>query len=176
MKNGPPPPNTIADLVYWKDLDDQNNKASGTTHHALHMAKSCQMKDSGMMCLAEEEHAMRLELAPTHEEQKQRLANLNTKLCDHCLIPCHFQYCNKCDLMFNLPSRILFPITELPESEEEVLITKDMSFQDPTKDTKTEQYLVYLNLFKELELKWYSDNEEGICPERAHDTDADFDL
>ncbi|KAG9291453.1 hypothetical protein G9A89_021872 [Geosiphon pyriformis] len=29
--NGPPPPNTITGLVYWKDLDDQNDKASGTT-------------------------------------------------------------------------------------------------------------------------------------------------
>ncbi|KAG9292796.1 hypothetical protein G9A89_006357 [Geosiphon pyriformis] len=31
-------------------------------------------------------------------------------------------------------------------------------------------------LFKEQELKWYSDNGEGIMPERAHDTDAGFDL
>ncbi|KAG9286072.1 hypothetical protein G9A89_022749 [Geosiphon pyriformis] len=93
------------------------------------------------------------ELASIHEEQEQRLADLNTKLCDHCLIPCHFQYCDKCDLMFNSPPRILFPITELPEPEEEVLITKDMSFQDSTEDTKTEQYLMYSDLSKELELK-----------------------
>ncbi|KAG9288003.1 hypothetical protein G9A89_017598 [Geosiphon pyriformis] len=78
--------------------------------------------------------------------------------------------------MFNLPSRILFPITELPEPEEEVLITEDMSFQNPTKNTETEQYLTYSDLSKELELKWYSDNEEGICPKRAHDTNASFDL
>ncbi|KAG9304615.1 hypothetical protein G9A89_020179 [Geosiphon pyriformis] len=164
-KNGPPPPNTIAGLVYWKDLDDQNDKTSGTTHHASHVVKSCQIKDSGMMCLAEEEHATRLmpkytgpdypkndfftdnpdvfqnryqELAPTREEQEQRLADLNTKLCDYCLIPCYFQYYDECDLIFNPPPRILFPITELPEPEEEVLITEDMSFQDPTEDTKTE--------------------------------------
>ncbi|KAG9292793.1 hypothetical protein G9A89_006354 [Geosiphon pyriformis] len=59
-QNGPPPLNTIAGLVYWKDLDDQNDKASGTTCHALHVVKSYQMKDSGMMCWAEEKHAMRL--------------------------------------------------------------------------------------------------------------------
>ncbi|KAG9291120.1 hypothetical protein G9A89_012992 [Geosiphon pyriformis] len=93
------------------------------------------------------------ELAPTREEQEQRLANLNTKLCNHCLILCHFQYCDECDLMFNPPPRILFPITKLPEPKEEVLITKDMSFQDPTEDTKTEQYLAYPDLSKELELK-----------------------
>ncbi|KAG9298560.1 hypothetical protein G9A89_018919 [Geosiphon pyriformis] len=176
MKNGPPPPNTIAGLVYWKDLDDQNDKTSGTTHHVSHVAKFCQIKNSGMMCLAEEEHATRLELAPTREEQEQKLADLNTKLCNHCLIPCHFQYCDECNLMFNPPPRILFPITELPEPEKEVLITEDMSFQDLTEDTETEQYLAYPNLSKELKLKWYSDNEEGICPERVHNTNAGFNL
>ncbi|KAG9290648.1 hypothetical protein G9A89_011611 [Geosiphon pyriformis] len=145
--------------TYQKNLDDQNDKASGTTRHASYMAKSCQMKDSGMMCLAEEEHATRLELAPIRKEQKQRLADLNTKLCNHCLIPCHFQYCDECDLMFNLPPRVLFPITELPEPEEEVLITEDMLFQDPTEDTKTEH-----------------NNKERICPEKMHDTDAGFNL
>ncbi|KAG9286143.1 hypothetical protein G9A89_010157 [Geosiphon pyriformis] len=35
------------------------------------------------------------ELASTYEEQEQRLADLNTKLCDHCLISCHFQYCDE---------------------------------------------------------------------------------
>ncbi|KAG9306844.1 hypothetical protein G9A89_005745 [Geosiphon pyriformis] len=84
------------------------------------------------------------------------LANLNTKLCNHYLILCHFQYYNKCDLMFKLPPRILFPITKLSEPEEE--------------------YLAYSDLSKELELKWYSDNKEGICPERVHDTDVGFDL
>ncbi|KAG9289246.1 hypothetical protein G9A89_002589 [Geosiphon pyriformis] len=78
--------------------------------------------------------------------------------------------------MFNPPPKILFSITELPEPEKEVLITEDMSFQNPTEDTETEQYLTYPNLSKKLELKWYSDNEEGICPKRAHDTDASFDL
>ncbi|KAG9292300.1 hypothetical protein G9A89_009112 [Geosiphon pyriformis] len=86
-------------------------------------------------------------------------------------------YCNECDFMFNSPSRKLYPITKLLEPKvEEELITKDMSFQDSTKDTETEQYFVYLNLSKELELKWYSDNEKKICSKRAYDTDAGFNL
>ncbi|KAG9307268.1 hypothetical protein G9A89_017096 [Geosiphon pyriformis] len=96
------------------------------------------------------------ELAPTCEEQEQRLADLNTKLCDHCLISYHFQYCDECNLMFNLPPRILFPITKLPEPKEE--------------------YLAYPDLSKELELKWYSDNKEEICFKKAHNTNAGFDL
>ncbi|KAG9289161.1 hypothetical protein G9A89_022470 [Geosiphon pyriformis] len=116
-------------------------------------------------------------LAPTREEQEQKLADLNTKLCNHCLISCHFQYCNKCDFMFNSPSRILIPITKLLEPEEKkVLITEDMLFQNLTKNTKTKQYLAYPDLSKELELKWYSDNEKRICFERVHDTNASFDL
>ncbi|KAG9294255.1 hypothetical protein G9A89_021614 [Geosiphon pyriformis] len=63
-QNGPLPPNTIAGLVYWKDLDDQNNKASGTICCASHVANSCQIKNSEMMCLAEEEHVTRLVNTP----------------------------------------------------------------------------------------------------------------
>ncbi|KAG9307077.1 hypothetical protein G9A89_016905 [Geosiphon pyriformis] len=68
-------------------------------------------------------------------------------------------YCNKYDLMFNPPPRILFPITKLPEPEEEVLITENMLFQNPTEDTETEH-----------------DNEKKICSERVHDTNAGFNL
>ncbi|KAG9300334.1 hypothetical protein G9A89_011407 [Geosiphon pyriformis] len=94
------------------------------------------------------------ELASTREEQEQRLANLNTKLCDHCLIPCHFQYCNKCDFMFNPLPRTLYPIDKLLEPKEEAkLIVKDMLFQEPNETTETEQYLAYSDLSKELELK-----------------------
>ncbi|KAG9292610.1 hypothetical protein G9A89_006982 [Geosiphon pyriformis] len=119
----------------------------------------------------------RMASTKAEEEQKQRLADLNTKLCNHCLISCYFQYCNKCDFMFNLPPRILFPIAKLLESKEKkILITKDMLFQDPTKNTETEQYFTYLDLSKELELKWYNNNEKRICLEKTHDTNASFDL
>ncbi|KAG9288764.1 hypothetical protein G9A89_023061 [Geosiphon pyriformis] len=52
-----------------------------------------------------------------------------------------------CDLMFNPPPRILYLITELPElEEEEELLTRDI------------------------------DNNKKICSEKAHKTDAGFDL
>ncbi|KAG9285980.1 hypothetical protein G9A89_022656 [Geosiphon pyriformis] len=85
-------------------------------------------------------------------------------------------YCRLCLLekfgQLKQQGKILFLITELLEPKKEVLITENMLFQDPTENTKTEQYLVYSNLSKKLELKWYSDNEEGICPEKVHDTNA----
>ncbi|KAG9304011.1 hypothetical protein G9A89_005921 [Geosiphon pyriformis] len=39
-----------------------------------------------------------------------------------------------------------------------------------------EQYIVLPDLTKEQELKWFSDNNEDIMPERVHDTDARFNL
>ncbi|KAG9294718.1 hypothetical protein G9A89_008197 [Geosiphon pyriformis] len=37
-------------------------------------------------------------------------------------------------------------------------------------------YIVLPDLSKEQELKWYSDNNKDIMPERTHDTDTRFDL
>ncbi|KAG9299981.1 hypothetical protein G9A89_009709 [Geosiphon pyriformis] len=103
------------------------------------------------------------ELAPTQKEQEQQLADLNTKLCNHCLISCHFQYCDECNFMFNLLSRILYSITKLLEPEEkEELLAKNMLFQEPNQTTEIEQYFI--------------DNDKRICPERVHKTNAGFDL
>ncbi|KAG9289669.1 hypothetical protein G9A89_014404 [Geosiphon pyriformis] len=46
------------------------------------------------------------------EEQEECLAQLNTQLCDHCLIPCDFQYCNECDLIYNPPPYMIYTIFE----------------------------------------------------------------
>ncbi|KAG9286156.1 hypothetical protein G9A89_010170 [Geosiphon pyriformis] len=136
--------------------ENQNNKANRTVHHVLSVVRSCQMKNSGIMYLAEKEHVTKHHLinwTVTHtmstkyekwpvpkpkvphlakyEKSKKiyLLADLNTKLCDHCLISCHFQYCDECDLMFNLPPKILFLITKLLELEEEKELTiEDTSF------------------------------------------------
>ncbi|KAG9286170.1 hypothetical protein G9A89_010184 [Geosiphon pyriformis] len=43
-------------------------------------------------------------------------------------------------------------------------------------DLNYEQYIALLDLTKKQELKWFSDNDEGIMPECAHNTDAGFDL
>ncbi|KAG9299462.1 hypothetical protein G9A89_009415 [Geosiphon pyriformis] len=43
-------------------------------------------------------------------------------------------------------------------------------------DSNYEQYIMLPDLTKEQELKWFSNNNEDIMPERVHDTDAEFDL
>ncbi|KAG9287728.1 hypothetical protein G9A89_004131 [Geosiphon pyriformis] len=228
MKNGPPPPNTIAGLVYWKNLDDQNDKASGTTCRASHndvpgrrrtCDEACQytilindwVRKKTPIKNAWKRALNRLDGYPHDDHKIWRMASAKTEnattkeireIKDNPWMPEYIGpdypeddfftddpdtfrtdirnwpqlYCDECDLMFNLSLRILFPITELPEPEKEVLITEDMLFQDPIENTKTEQYLTYSDLSKELELKWYSNNKEGICPKRAHDTNADFNL
>ncbi|KAG9286852.1 hypothetical protein G9A89_012402 [Geosiphon pyriformis] len=50
------------------------------------------------------------------------------------------------------------------------------SNSDSNSDLNYEQYIALPDLSKEQELKWYSDNGEGIMPERMHDTDAGFNL
>ncbi|KAG9286379.1 hypothetical protein G9A89_014545 [Geosiphon pyriformis] len=144
-------------------------------------------------------------LAPTRKEQEQWLAQLNTRLCCYCLIPNDFEYCDNCDLIYNPPPCIIYMIPEEEEpisscaSESESLINRNSDFDDNNKNTGSssiqngndnkddsnsnsnsnlnyEQYIVLPDLSKEQELKWYSNNGEGIMPEHAHDTDTEFDL
>ncbi|KAG9286101.1 hypothetical protein G9A89_022778 [Geosiphon pyriformis] len=47
---------------------------------------------------------------------------------------------------------------------------------DLNSDPNYEQYIAFPDLTKEQKLKWFSDNNEDIRPECAHNTDAGFDL
>ncbi|KAG9305468.1 hypothetical protein G9A89_021186 [Geosiphon pyriformis] len=146
------------------------------------------------------------ELASTREKQEQWLEQLNARLCQHCLIPYDFQYCDKCDLIYNPPPCMIYTIPEEEElisrcaSELESIFHPDSnsdndddentsssfvqyddnndtnSNSDSNSDLNYEQYIVLPDLFKEQELKWYSDNGKDIMPECAHDIDAGFDL
>ncbi|KAG9298930.1 hypothetical protein G9A89_015952 [Geosiphon pyriformis] len=114
-------------------------------------------------------------------------------------------YCDECDLIYNPPPRMIYSIPEEEEpissytSESELPINCDSNSDndddnnssssvqignddendldsDSKPDVNYEQYIALPDLSKEQELKWYSDNREGIMPERAHDTDAGFNL
>ncbi|KAG9294164.1 hypothetical protein G9A89_021523 [Geosiphon pyriformis] len=157
----------LSDEGLWNDVPDRKEICNKTCQYTilindwvLHSAKS---KKSKKICLYPntiDPITSPKKLALTQKEQEQRLTDLNTKLCDYCLISCYFQYCDECNLMFDPPPRTLYPINKLLEPKEEAkLIAEDMPFQEPNKTTETEQY-------------FYSDNNEGICPQKAHDTDA----
>ncbi|KAG9292582.1 hypothetical protein G9A89_006953 [Geosiphon pyriformis] len=100
------------------------------------------------------------------EEQKQCLEEINTQLCDHCLIPCDFQFCDNCDLIYNLPPCIIYIIPEEEEpinscaSESESSSNSDSNSDndnnennDSNFDSNYEQYITLSDLTKEQELK-----------------------
>ncbi|KAG9305729.1 hypothetical protein G9A89_005127 [Geosiphon pyriformis] len=154
----------------------------------------------------EEFHEHYQNLAPIREEQEQILEEINTRLCNYCLIPCNFQYCNECDFIYNLPPRMIYTIPEEEEPissctlELELIFNSDSNFnKDDNKNTSSssvqnginndnnsnsdfnsdlnyEQYIALSDLTKEQKLKWFNDNDEGIMPECMHDTDTRFDL
>ncbi|KAG9294407.1 hypothetical protein G9A89_001912 [Geosiphon pyriformis] len=143
-----------------------------------------------------------LNLAPMRKEQEQCLEKINTQLCNHCLIPCDFQFCNDCDLIYNLLSCMIYTIPEKKEpissctlELESVFDPNSNSNNDDDKNTdfssiqngnennskwnfnsNPEIYITLSDLTKEQTLKWFSDNEEGIMPECVHDINAGFDL
>ncbi|KAG9306372.1 hypothetical protein G9A89_018255 [Geosiphon pyriformis] len=139
----------------------------------------------------EQFHEHYQELAPTRKKQEQCLEEINTKLCDYCLIPCDFQYCDECNFIYNPPSCMIYTIPEKKEpinscaSELELVYnpnsnpnnnddenTSSSSVQCNNKninnsdsDPNYKQYIALPNLSKEQELKWYSNNGEGIMSE-----------
>ncbi|KAG9305639.1 hypothetical protein G9A89_022561 [Geosiphon pyriformis] len=113
-------------------------------------------------------------LAPTKEEQKQWLAQLNTRLCRHCLIPSNFKYCDNCDLIYNPPPCMIYTI---PEKEGPInsCTSKSESPFNPDSNSNNDDDENNSSSF-EQELKWFSDNNKSIMPECVHNTDAGFDL
>ncbi|KAG9287782.1 hypothetical protein G9A89_017377 [Geosiphon pyriformis] len=93
----------------WNNMTTQKDKASGTMNHVLLMANNYSMKECGTTFLVKKKHVtLRANtqsslatgpeefyehyqnLAPMRKEQEQHLEEINTQLCDHCLIPCDF--------------------------------------------------------------------------------------
>ncbi|KAG9306828.1 hypothetical protein G9A89_005729 [Geosiphon pyriformis] len=76
-------------------------------------------------------------LAPTREEQEQRLTQLNTRLYCHCLIPSDFKYCDDCDFIYNPPPRMIYMI---PKEEEPIssCILESESLFDPDSNSNND--------------------------------------
>ncbi|KAG9285015.1 hypothetical protein G9A89_009825 [Geosiphon pyriformis] len=123
----------------------------------------------------EQFHEHYQKLAPTREEQEQQLKEINTRLCNYWLILYDFQYCNECDLIYNLPPHMIYTIPEKDEPishcalELESIFNSDLNFdnnnnknnsssstQDSNKfnnnldsDSNPKTYITLPDLFKE---------------------------
>ncbi|KAG9299348.1 hypothetical protein G9A89_013996 [Geosiphon pyriformis] len=152
----------------------------------------------------EEFHEHYQNLAPTREEQKQWLAQLNTRLCCHCLIPSDFEYCNECNLIYNLPPHMIYTIPEKEEPISSCALESELpldpnsnsDIDDNNNDKNTSSSFVQngndnkddpnsnsnsdLNYEQYIALsdlsKKQDDNGKSIIPERAHDTNTGFNL
>ncbi|KAG9285385.1 hypothetical protein G9A89_010860 [Geosiphon pyriformis] len=137
----------------------------------------------------EEFHEHYQNLALTREKQEQCLVQTNTQLCDHCLIPYDFQYCNEYDLIYNPPLYMIYIIPEEKEpisscaSESESNFNPDLNSDNndnknnnSNSDLNYKQYIMLSDLTKEQELKWFNDNNKSIMPECMHDTNTEFNL
>ncbi|KAG9290077.1 hypothetical protein G9A89_010383 [Geosiphon pyriformis] len=136
------------------------------------------------------------------EKQEQHLEQLNTQLCQYCLILCDFQYCNECDLIYN---PLIYMIYMIPKEDEpinnctlelESIFNPNSNFnnnddknngfssaQNNNKnnnnldsDSNPKTFITLSDLTKKQELKWFSNNDKSIMPEHMHNTDARFDL
>ncbi|KAG9307415.1 hypothetical protein G9A89_017244 [Geosiphon pyriformis] len=141
-------------------------------------------------------------LALTKEEQEEYLAQLNTQLCNHCLIPYDFQYCNECNLIYNPLPHIIYtipkekkPISSCVSESESIFDLNSNSDDNDDENTSSnyiqygnennsdsnsnsnyKQYIALSDLTKEQELKWFSNNNKNIMPKHTHNTDAEFNL
>ncbi|KAG9292940.1 hypothetical protein G9A89_016302 [Geosiphon pyriformis] len=130
-------------------------------------------------------------LAPTQEKQEQQLEKINTRLYNHCLIFCDFQYCNECDLIYNPPSCMIYTIPEEKKpisscaSELESIFNSNLNSNNNDDENNSfsstqngnennnnldsnsnfETFITLFDLIKEQELKWFSNNNEDIMPE-----------
>ncbi|KAG9294740.1 hypothetical protein G9A89_008219 [Geosiphon pyriformis] len=142
-----------------------------------------------------------LNLAPIQKKQEQHLKELNTQLCDYCLILCDFKYYDDCNLIYNLPLYIIYTIPKKDEPIGECTVEAESKFNfnsnfdnnDKNNDSSivqnnntnnnnlysnsnSKQYIVLPNLFKKQKLKWFSNNDKNIMPKHTHNTDTGFDL
>ncbi|KAG9306588.1 hypothetical protein G9A89_004785 [Geosiphon pyriformis] len=130
----------------------------------------------------EEFHKHYQNLTPTREEQEQWLKEMNTRLCNYCLIPCDFQYCNESDVIYNSPICMIYIIPEKNQpinncaSELKSIFNFNLNSDnnDDKNNDSSSQYIALPDLTKNQELKWFSNNDESIMPEQVHDTNTEI--
>ncbi|KAG9294105.1 hypothetical protein G9A89_021464, partial [Geosiphon pyriformis] len=108
------------------------------------------------------------QLCLTRQEQKQYLAQINTYLCENCLIPCQNQCCKKCQDERDLEKKM--------EIENQQSQNQSINQQDSPDGPESEKFVAYTNLEQVTDIRYFDNGHLGIIPERAYPTDAGFDL
>ncbi|KAG9295360.1 hypothetical protein G9A89_013389 [Geosiphon pyriformis] len=116
-------------------------------------------------------------LAPIKEKQEEQLCDLiyNPPICMIYTIPEKEEPISSCASESKSPFNPNSNSDNNDDKNTTITITM-IQTQIQTQILKYEQYIAISDLTKELELKWFSDNNEGIMLEHMYNTDAGFDL
>ncbi|KAG9289621.1 hypothetical protein G9A89_014356 [Geosiphon pyriformis] len=154
-------------------MGTSNNKASKTMNYVSLVENSYLMKKYEITFLVKKEHVMPYAIEGTSPSKILKIKNNLPKPVNIILI-------------FN-PDVFLDIETALPEfgtnkkRAETVLgrnkhLTINNNNNNSNSNSNSKQYIALSDLIKEQELKWFSNNNEGIMPKHAHNIDAKFDL
>ncbi|KAG9295820.1 hypothetical protein G9A89_009049 [Geosiphon pyriformis] len=191
----------IANHAITNATDIQSAKASGTMNHVLLVVNSYSTRRYGMTFLIKEEHATLHTIQGATPNKILEIKNNPPEQID-IIFKRAGAVASICNLIYNPPIRMIYIIPEKEKpissctSELESIFNPDLnSNNDNDKNTSSSSiqysnednsnldsdpnsktFIALFDLTKEQELKWFSDNNEGIMPEYAHDTNTGFDL
>ncbi|KAG9306271.1 hypothetical protein G9A89_016175 [Geosiphon pyriformis] len=163
MKNTKQQPNSTVVHASLNALEDQSELANGTINHAWLVEKLSWTKKCGMTFLDKEECYDLIYNPPS---------------CMIYTIPEEDEPITYCALelgsTFNPDSNFDNNDDKNNSSSSAQYVNKNNNNLDSNLNPET--YITLPDLTKKQELKWFSNNREGIMPECVHDTDAGFDL
>ncbi|KAG9287440.1 hypothetical protein G9A89_023812 [Geosiphon pyriformis] len=102
------------------------------------------------------------------DPQEQYLAQINTYLCENCLIPCQNQCCEECQDKKDLEKKM--------EIENQQSQNQSINQQNSPDGPESEKFVAYTDLEQMTDIRYFDNGHLGIILERAHLTDAGFDL
>ncbi|KAG9307185.1 hypothetical protein G9A89_017013 [Geosiphon pyriformis] len=144
----------------------------GTAEEIRHWKKSAEVADEvtsyNMFDPVDEFQDYYQQLCPTRQEQEQYFTQINTYLCENCLIPCQNQCCEECQDERGLEKKM--------EIENQQSQNQLINQQDSPDGPESEKFVAYTDLEQVTDIRYFDNGHLGIIPERAHPTDAEFDL
>ncbi|KAG9300804.1 hypothetical protein G9A89_003153 [Geosiphon pyriformis] len=108
------------------------------------------------------------QLCPTQQKQKQYLTQINTYLCENCLILCQNQCCEECQDERNLEKKM--------EIENQQSQNQSINQQDSPDGPESEKFVAYTDLEQVIDIQYFDNGHLKIISERAHPTNTGFDL